>query len=116
MLAIPDLSPADLAFGNIKHMPKREDLPEDFQRNWHSSRNPYCHAVSQWFYKGCKLDNGALVIDGVRFKAKEGVDADKALRAIKAALGSFEPSHEHKIGGCGFMLSEWFEIVAAKAA
>lgn len=110
MLQIPELTNLDTAFGNIKHMPKREDLPEDFQRNWHSDRNPYCHAISMWFYKGCKFEDGKLIVDGVTFKAKEGVDAKKALAAIKACLGSFEPSHEHKIGGCGFMLSEWFEI------
>ena len=34
MLPVPDLAAVDVAFGNIKHMPKREALPEEFQRNW----------------------------------------------------------------------------------
>lgn len=41
--------------------------------------------------------------------AKPGVDAHKALRAIKAVLGSYEPKHEHKEAACAFMLSEWFD-------
>lgn len=106
MLAIPELTKLDVAFGNIAHMPKMVDLPEEFQRQ----RGPFCRAVSTWFYSGCKpLENG-IEIDGVKFKAKAGVEVWKALGAIKAALGSFEPKHEHKIAGCGFMLSEWFDI------
>lgn len=118
MLPIPELSGLDVTFGNIKHLPKREDLPEEFRKNWHSSRNPWCHAISQWFYNGAKsLPNGnGIEIDGVKFIAKPGVDANKALAAIKAALGSFEPQHEHKIGGCGYLLSEWFDIKKSKAA
>jgi len=106
MLAIPEIKGVDVAFGNIKHMPKMADLPEEFQRE----RGPFCKAVASWFYSGAKpIDNG-LEIDGVKFVAKPGVDKSKALAAIKAALGSWEPKHEHKIAGCGFMLSEWFEI------
>lgn len=114
MLSIPELTGADIAFGNIKHMPKQEQLPEDFRKNWHSDSNKYCKAVSSWFYSGAKRAGDGIEIDGVTFRPKPGVDGDKALRAIKAALGSFEPSHEHKIGGCGYMLSEWFDITDPK--
>jgi hypothetical protein len=116
MLPIPEIKDVDVAFGNIDHLPKREDLPEDFRRNWHRESQPFCRAISQWFYKGATFENGKLTIDGVTFAPKEGVDAGKALRAIKAVMGSWSPQHEHKIGGCGFMLSEWFEIEKKAAA
>jgi len=40
---------------------------------------------------------------------KDGVDVKKAMRALKAALGSFEPKHEHKMAAVGYMLSQWFD-------
>lgn len=115
MLDIPELSDADIAFGSINHLPKRESLPDDFQSNWSSDRQPFCRAMRMWFYQGATSTSNGIVIDGVTFKAKPGVDAKKALRAIKAALGSYEPQHEHKIGACGFLLSEWFDMEQPKA-
>lgn len=106
MLAIPELTAADVAFGGIKHMPKYETLPDDFKRH---NGNDYCKAVSGWFYGGAKGTPDGLIIDGVKFTAKPGVDRAKALAAIRAVLGSFEPKHEHKEAACAFMLSEWFE-------
>ena len=106
MLAIPELSAVDVAFGNIKHMPRYETLPEDFKRH---SGNDYTKAISSWFFSGAKGTPDGLIIEGMRFTAKPGVDKAKALAAIRAVLGSFEPKHEHKEAGCAFMLSEWFD-------
>ena len=106
MMKIPELSSADVAFGNIKHMPSYATLPEDFRRH---NGNAYCEAISQWFFNGAKGAPNGLIINGVTFAAKPGVDANKALRAIKAVLGSYEPQHEHKEAACAFMLSEWFD-------
>jgi hypothetical protein len=109
MLAIPDLDDPSVAFGDIKHLPKRKDLPEEYQNDWHRDSQPFCRAVSMWFYKGCQVNGNSLIINGVTFVPKEGVDFQKALRAIKAVLGSWAPQHEHKIGGAGYMLSQWFD-------
>lgn len=109
MLAIPELTGADVAFGNIKHMPKYGMIPEEFKR----SSNPYVDAVSSWFFSGAKGTPDGLVIGKMKFTAKPGVDRTKALAAIKAVLGSFEPKHEHKEAACAFMLSEWFDKSAA---
>jgi hypothetical protein len=106
MLAIPEINRLDMAFGNIKHMPRYDTLPAEFKRH---NGNAYCEAVSKWFFSGAKgLPNG-IEIDGVKFVAKPGVEAGRALAAIKAVLTSFEPKHEHKEAACAFMLSEWFE-------
>lgn len=111
MLAIPELTAADVAFGGIKHMPKYETLPADFKRH---NGNDYVKAVSHWFFSGAKGAPNGLTIGDMTFTAKHGVDANKALRAIKAVLGSFEPKHEHKEAACAFMLSEWFDKSSQK--
>ena len=113
MLPVPEINRLDMAFGKIDHMPKYDSIPEEFKR-W--SGNPYADAVSSWFYSGAKPHAGGIEIDGVKFTAKPGVEAGKALAAIKAILGSFEPKHEHKTAGCAFLLHEWFDIEKSKAA
>lgn len=113
MMPIPDLNRADVVFGNINHMPKYDTVPDEFKMR---RGNPYCDAVSGWFFSGASRDGDALVVSGEKFTPKPGVDANKALAAIKAVLGSFEPKHEHKEAGCAYMLSEWFDHQPAKAA
>lgn len=118
---IPDMTDADLAFGNIKHMPRYDTLPEDFRRH---RGNVYTEAISSWFFSGVKFIgkgdskevNGIEANVGyrsdrpVRFVAKPGINAGKALRAIRAILASWEPKHEHKEGGAAYLLSQWFDI------
>lgn len=107
-IAVPEVTDLDVAFGRIDFLPQRGTLPDEYREQW-SSQIPYCRAISKWFFHGAECDGRALVIDGERFVPKKGIDAQKALRAISAALRSFEPKHEHKIGACGFLLSQWFE-------
>jgi len=106
MIPVPELSDIDIAFVNIKHMPKYSDVPEDFK----SRRNPYVEFVGQWFYLGRTQE------DMDRLVPKDGIDKSKALAAVKAILGSFEPKHEHKEAGCAYLLSQWFELKSDKKA
>jgi hypothetical protein len=107
MTPIPTLSEIDVAFGSVKHMPKYEDIPESFRR-YHG--DVHVDAIESWFYHGGTIEApDTLKLKSGSFKARTGVDFSGALRAIKAILGSFEPKHEHKIAGCAFLLSEWFE-------
>src|SRR5271165_5545303 len=108
MLPVPEIDRAGVVFGDIEHLPKWNDLDEEFRRNW--SSNNFCEAISMWFYNGAKNIPNGIEINGVKFIAKAGVDSITALRAIKSVLGSWEPKHEHKIAGCGYMLSEWFNV------
>ncbi len=109
-MAIPDLDGPSVVFGDIKHMPAYSTLPAEFQ-DYHY--NPHCEAVHAWFFGGAARDGDAITFDKhgevLRYVPREGVDANKALRAIKAVLGSFSPKHEHKIAACGYMLDQWFE-------
>ena len=89
-----------MAFGNVKHLPKYEDIPAEFKRD----RNPYARFVSDWFFRGRTKQ------DLARLTPKPGVDRPKALAAIQAVLASFEPSHEHKEAGAAYLLSQWFDL------
>lgn len=107
-LPVKKLGDVHVVFGEIKHMPKWDDIPEDFKHH----HNLYARAVSSWFFTGGKRDGDTLTIGGEIFRAKPDIHCSDALRAIKAVLGSFEPKHEHKEAACAYMLSEWFDHVA----
>lgn len=95
---IPEVSDADCVFqGRWRELlPKWEDLTKEEQ----AMRGPFCDALSSIFFKGGKLvDHGIHV--------KDGFDSAKVHRYIKATLGDFGPSHEHKIGGIAHMLKKW---------
>ncbi len=102
MLSIPELNDVDVAFPTAPPLPAWDDIPEDFRKNWHSDSHPWCGITGKLFFTGGTLSDFGLT-------SKDGVDSDKAHRAIRACLGSFAPKYEHKIAGVAFMLSEWFD-------
>lgn len=117
MLKVPNnISGADLAFGNIDHMPKYADVPDQFKTRY----NPYVDAVSSWFFKGAEAVPGGIKIGDATFVPKSGIELAQALGAIKSVLASWAPKHEHKTAACAYMLSEWFDrdpaVFASEAA
>jgi hypothetical protein len=102
---IPDIDRVSMVFGDIKHMPRYDTIPDAYK----SSNHPCARFVSHWFYVG--LEPGDLE----RLKPKRAVDRGKALTAIRAILGSFEPKHEHKTAACAFLLDQWFTLEAKNA-
>lgn len=102
MLDIPEITDVDIVFGGAdEHLPEWADLPEGF----HHLRGPFCHAASMLFYQG-----GEITDCGLRFR--DGVDQARAIRLLWALLRSYRTKHEHKIGGVGFLLSQWCEEAA----
>lgn len=101
MYPIAELSDLEVAFGVgvEKIMPAMDAIPVDFKNR----NNKWVSIGTRWFYQG--LPSGTV------FKAKPDVDKAKALRHIKAVLGSFEPRHEHKEAAVGYLLSEWFDEI-----
>jgi len=99
MYPIDEVSDAQLAFPARlgKMLPPRKEIPKKYWA-WHGQ-----DLASQWFYEGLPK--------GTTFVPKEGVDRQKALRHLKALLGSFEPEHNHKMAAVTFLLDEWFEDV-----
>lgn len=103
MLEVPEVSAADIAFPTTPPgLPPWDDIPEDFRDNWHRDNHPWCRIPSKWFYQGGGLSDFGLT-------PKDGIDGDKAMRAIRCCLGSWEPQHQHKIAGVAYMLSQWFD-------
>ena len=76
---------------------------EDMTKDERNMRGPFCDALSSIFYKGGKLSDHGI-------EMKPGIDQVKVLRYIRATLGDYGPSHEHKIGGIAHMLAKWCTI------
>ena len=79
-------------------LPPRDILPDEFRTGWHRDSNQWCKLAETWFFSG---------LHG-KFVTKNGIDETKAIRHLSACMGSFEPKHEHKIGGVGWLMSRWF--------
>jgi hypothetical protein len=106
VLRVPtDLGRISALFGNAKHIPSMKDIPDEFNLD----DNPYRNAVRAWFFAGCNQVPNGIEVDGVKFRAKYGINITDALVAIRSVLTSFSPSHEHKMAACGYMLSQWFD-------
>lgn len=101
MIPVPDVSRLDAVFGGgaMQILPPWTEIPEEFRQGWDSDRNQWCRLARDWFFFGLKNDS---------WTPREGVDPKKALLAVACCLSSFEPSHEHKIAGVGYLLSQWF--------
>ena len=95
MLAIPEISDVEVAFPAHPPLPEQEDIPERF---W-SWPDEWVKKAEQFFFKGGRVT------------WKDGIDEEKAMRVVRACLGSCAPTHEHKIAGVAYMLSEWAEDV-----
>jgi hypothetical protein len=97
--AVPEFDDATVAFGAPRSAYlTREQMGDDF----YGDRNKFTSAAQSLFFKG-----GKLADHGLKFRA--GIDRDKAVRAIRALLCSFDPKHEIKIGTVGYALSQWCE-------
>ncbi|RTL03537.1 hypothetical protein EKK58_12780 [Candidatus Dependentiae bacterium] len=107
MIPVPQIKAIDLAFGNIDHLPDMKDIPEEFNDRFD---NIHCRVVSAWFFNGYSKAEAIAKIT-----PKEGVDKVEAQRALATILRSYAPQHEHKIAGCGYLLSQWFNVEAKES-
>lgn len=98
MIPVPELTKVQEIYGNIDYLPLWDDIPKEFKD--FNSKNQWLKAQNDWFYNGIRME---------QLVAKEGVDKNKALRALMAIQGSYKPSHEHKMAGVAYLMSEWFK-------
>lgn len=96
MRQIPEIGAAGVAFGDIQHMPKYEDVPNEFK----NMSNKWNSLFNSLFFRGA---------ESLELTPKAGVDKEKALKAIQSIMVSFKPKHEHKEAACAYLFSEWFE-------
>lgn len=88
------LTQLDVVWGNIKYLPKWEDIPEEFR----DFRGNKCTIMaSDWFFGQLKELP----------KVKPGLDETQVYAALRSILVSFEPKHEHKEAGVGYLISQW---------
>ena len=106
MFKIQEISDGQLAFGAHDDfmMPKYEDIPDEFKG---SGTGKFGKFFTDMFFKGIK---------NCKLYPKEGVDAEKAWRHIRAVTTSWSSAHEHKTAGVIYLLNEWFEDVEWEAA
>jgi hypothetical protein len=95
---VPEVDDLDCAFPTRwrELLPKWDDLTDEEKR----CRGPFCEALQRIFFSGGKLDGHGITV-------KAEFDSVKVHRYIRATLGDFGPSHEHKIGGIAHMLKKW---------
>jgi hypothetical protein len=94
-----------------EYLPEWDDIPEEFQKGWNHSGGP-CSLASALFsgtYLTGKVDKPVIELVGKKpsFAVKEGVDPSLVWPHLDACLRSFEPKHEHKIAGVGYLISQW---------
>lgn len=103
--AISTISDVEIAFGTTKLLPPFDEVPESFKRG-----NEYTRMLD------CLFANVPLPDANVEFlEGFDDLDAPALLaRVVQAHLRSFQPSHEHKIAGIGYLLSKACRITPNK--
>lgn len=79
-------------------MPPYDEIPQEFKQ---FRGNAYVEFVEGLFF-------GAP--PKMELKLRDGFSEEAVAKVIKSHLSSFEPKHEHKMAGVGYMLSlmaEW---------
>jgi hypothetical protein len=101
---IPELSQAAEVFpaDALKWMPSMDEIPDEFKRDYRG--NGWRAVTERWFFDGIAAE--------VEFYPRDGVDPEKAYRALSATLRSYAPSHQHKEAAVAFMMACWFKKVA----
>jgi hypothetical protein len=108
MLTIPDVSDVELAFPANPPCPKWEGVPPEFKAEgkpdarYENTDHPWCKVASKLALDLRKATEWHAL-------PKEGVDAEKAWRALQATLASFRDRVEIKIATTAYMMSEWFD-------
>lgn len=82
-----------------KVLPTWEEIPEDF-RNKQGEGKKWVKVLEDWFFNGIELSNVVM---------KDGIEKRSAIRHIGHIMHSWKPKHEHKIAGCAYLMSLWFE-------
>ena len=96
-----DATMLDVAFGcNVigRLLPPMEEIPKAYHNGYRAG----CEVGSLIFFNGAK---------SFKSEPREGIDSQKAMHQIRACLGSFDPQHEHKTAGVGYLFELFFSAV-----
>lgn len=119
----PHTATVDVTFGQGNYLPNYEELPEEYQ----GRRALGCQIASTIFYAGweevttkyAKELGPEIDLKGPpsdhEFEEDELRDPiERFQRCISAHLKSFEPKHEHKIAGVGYLIDLWIGHINPK--
>lgn len=102
MLAIPEISDVDLEYGNIKWLPKKDEIPITYWNN----RTKWHELYADYAYKGVK---------NLKITPKAGLDSSdvkKAWRAIRAVAALGRHDFAYKEAAVAYACSQWFDDVS----
>lgn len=96
-----DVTDLDMAFpASIRNLlPDEGEIPKEF----FDDANPWVAIAQRWFYEG--LPQATV------FQTKPEIELRRAMRHLRAVLGSFHSGYKHKIAAVAYLLSLWFERV-----
>ena len=102
---IPELNQVDMAF--LAHpfdwLPDWKSIASTKQEALDWQNSDWGKYVSRMFFQGVSAPT--VIKEGVKEE-----DAKKAWMVVRAALGSYATSHEHKVSGCAWILSQFYEL------
>ena len=102
--SLETITDLDVAFGTTKLLPAYEQVPPEFKPS--NGGNVYTK-IMDCMFSGTPIPKGNVVFR----PGFDDTEAPKLLgRVIQAHLRSFEPKHEHKIAGLGYLVSQVCEV------
>ena len=95
------ITDVEIAFGTTKLLPPFDAVPDEFKRG-----NDYTKLLDRLFADQPPPEGEIVFREGF-----DDADAPALLnRVVRAHLRSFEPKHEHKIAGLGYLISLACEV------
>lgn len=89
---VSSVTDVELAFGTARLLPAWDEIPKDFKKG-----NCYT-AIAEAILYGRPLPEGDLEL-------ADDISPADLNKCIRAHLASFDPSHEHKLAGVGYLMS-----------
>ena len=82
-------------------LPEWDSIPDEFKGHGRTAWNEF---VDLWFTPSGLPEDAA-------FHGRPGIDAEKAFRHLSTCMRSFQPKHQHKMAGCAYLASCFFEKI-----
>jgi len=80
-----------------KYLPPMDIVPSEFKGEYGQAVK-WCEVINDFFFSGA---------ENIRLTCRDGITQGDVLRHLNVILPSWEPSHEHKMAACAWLLSLW---------
>ena len=97
---VAGVTDVEAAFGGgVEYLPPMADIPTDIESS------PFYRLAMDLFYEGQPTDKTPRLV----LKKEYEPVSEKIPLFARSILGSFQPKHEHKMGGMAMLFAEMFE-------